>query len=741
MSPLSRLTSSGVLLALWTAAVPAAALPAQAGASLVLAAVGEGHPFDRAAQRLAEGRGAEIVRFDPADLSPLRDRIRDLAPRYVTLVVTPEQLDFDLQRRFLQFATELDDDPFVDFSYGYVTGRDGAAALALVERGLARRPVAPERVVRVGGGARESTRRTQPFGLRTGAIPGEWWSVAGERRFPEEGRDRAFMAQHLPALRGSDAVEFIGHGWPHEVVGGPEARDLAGVDLDGAVALNVACFTGVTHRWFERDYRAGAVHLRTVPLEQSFCLAALDTGLLGYTAYLCPRPAGPELDTDLADLLVGGASLGDARRRDYDETVLGFLAYGEPRLDLARFEDGARFAPVRDAVRDMMLEGATGGVLFGDPEVVPFTADVDRAPVDVVCAPSERGVRVEIAVPRALLGTQCADQTAKWGSKMAMKVHARVALGRAVPTEVQVLELSLGGTAVASRLIWAFEEDRGEHFVQLKVYWSRDDMPRGDVRAVVQVRTSRDPAALVKRGGEIHPAPSAPAVAAKRASGSRTLDADILACAARRRVSEEAMQITLDASAQLRGVAGVAPDIQQRFAALGSEGYRGVCVLIEVGHTHAYVRRLLPLVWSPGDERDLLVLAQRDDLPNWADWTALAGLGASDTPEVRRYLLGALASERDAGRYMSIAEALAELGMTEVAAAVGDRILEQRQGWSGVEGYLIDVLGSLGGDDAVDRLSQIASTRGGDRQGDQARKAALLHLDRLAPEVAARLRR
>src|SRR5690606_14973491 len=106
--------------------------------------------------------------------------------------------------------------------------------------------------------------------------------------------------------------------------------------------------------------------------EESFCLALLDTGVVGYTAYVCPRPAGPELETDLARLIADGASLGDARRRDYDRTVLGFLGYGMERLELAAVADGATLERTGDVVRDLMLEGATGGLLFGDPAVVPF---------------------------------------------------------------------------------------------------------------------------------------------------------------------------------------------------------------------------------------------------------------------------------------------------------------------------------------------------------------------------------
>ena len=90
--------------------------------------------------------------------------------------------------------------------------------------------------------------------------------------------------------------------------------------------------------------------------------ARLRSGAVGYTAYTCGRPAGPELDTDASMLVERGLSLGDTRRRDYDKTVLGFLGYGEKRLQLEPVKDGDKLYRKSDLVREIMLEGATGGV-------------------------------------------------------------------------------------------------------------------------------------------------------------------------------------------------------------------------------------------------------------------------------------------------------------------------------------------------------------------------------------------
>lgn len=699
---------------------------------VVLAAFAASDPYDTAAQHLAKHHRAEVVRFDPADVEPLRLVLTKTAPRHVALVMRPEQLDFPFQRRFLQLATELDDDPFVDFAFGYVTGRTADDALALARRGTARKPRGSGiSVAMVAGGVERSMAYAVPHELRKSTLPGLQIYCAGEKEFPQVGRDRAFLKQQLPKLRDRSVVTFAGHGYPREVVGGPTFADLAGLELDDAVVLNVACYTGVTARWFEDDWRAGVVAAREVPLDESFCLAVLHSGVVGYTAYLCPRPAGPELDTDLAALVADGCSLGDARRRDYDKTVLGFLGFGEERLRLEPVTAGARLARNREAVRDIMLECATGGVLFGDPACVPFAARADDSPVEI-----ETGTKVGAIVVKARASTNalylhCNDPTAEWGKTMAMRVYARLPLGDHHVTDVVVDELRLGKEPVASRVLWAVEHDRGERFVHVKFNFARPEQyEQVELLLGARVLTTADARLAKERGGEVRRRP----VASKDVK-SRTLEPFLLERATARQVSREVMQEALDASADLLG--GVRPDDARltAFRARGSEGFRAVCAMLDVGHAHARTVELLRPTWRPGDERHLLALAGGPELPNYAMWIVLHGLGACDTPEVRAWLAQRLAGEGDAGRYMSVASALADLGARDAIPAIGARVREFRADWAGVQPHLLAALVELGGAEAVKELEAIASA-----DGCKDVKGVLAQLERLDAAAAARVR-
>ena len=721
---------AGVLLALPVVAQAAQQAPAAAGGGyLVLAAVAPADPFHAAARVLADNRRASIVAFDPADLEPVRAVLTKTQPRHVALVMRPEQVELAFQRRFLQLATEVDDDPFVDFAFGYVTGRTADDALDLARRGVAREPKAVDGIATVAGGVDESAVRGGGSWLRRSVFDALQILCAGEKAFPETGRDVAFLRDHLRELEGRDAVTFVGHGYPREIVGGPTFAELAGLDLAGAVVLNVGCYTGVTRRWYEDDWRRGVTRAREVPLEQSFGLAVLHAGALGYTAYLCPRPAGPELETDLAALLTGGSSLGDARRRDYDKTVLGFLGFGEERLQLAPVADGAELASNPDAVRDLMLEGATGGVLFGDPACVPFVARPEDVPVRVEAGTGESGLAVKARVAADRLWLHCSDPTARWGNDMAMRVYARLPLGDALVTDVVVDECRLGKVLQPTRVLWAVESDQGERFLQLKVVFPRAKVPAA-LRLAARVLTTTDAAAGRARGGEVQ----RPRVATKNVR-SRVIEPFLLERATAREVSREVLQHALDASAGLLGEREVDAAVVETFAARGSEGFRAVVAMLEVGHAHYRSWELLRATWRPGDERHLLALASGPDLPNFASWAVLRGLGVADTPEVRSYLPKRLAEEQDAGLYMSVAAGLAELGARGAIAPIGARVLEFRDGWSGVQDHLVSALLQLGGAEAAAAIEAIASDARCTEPG-----RALRALDEIDPAAAERVR-
>lgn len=77
---------------------------------------------------------AEIVLTDATWEATLRDALLAANAESALLFVAPRDLDIALHRRVLLLSIGLDEDPFVDFTFGWMTARDGKALEALWKR-------------------------------------------------------------------------------------------------------------------------------------------------------------------------------------------------------------------------------------------------------------------------------------------------------------------------------------------------------------------------------------------------------------------------------------------------------------------------------------------------------------------------------------------------------------------------------------------------------------------------------
>jgi len=182
----------------------------------------------------------------------------------------------------------------------------------------------------------------------------------------------------------------------------------------------------------------------------------------------------------------------------------------------------------------------------------------------------------------------------------------------------------------------------------------------------------------------------------------------LLELAAKRGIPDKVMEAAV--------AANVYPPNKQLVDALGEHGkhsFEATCLLIETGHAHTQTVQLLRATYRAGDEKRLRALVDGPDLPNYGKWTALRGLGLADTKETRSYLLGRLGREKDAGYFMSIAEALAMLKEARATEIIAMQVLEFEPLWSGVEPYLLASLEKLGGRTAISCfVKYLEDTRG-----------------------------
>lgn len=383
---------------------PSRVAPAVSGACIVLTHASRGDPWFTVAEKLAGWRKAQVVPFKPEELASLRRRISALQPRYVAIVLKPQEMDVNFHRRMLVLSTQMDDDPFCDFAFGYITGETPEDAQRLIEseqtveqHGLKKSMVGAS----VISGSKSYVSDACPSTL-AGALgfSGQsiYWACIEDD--PKVGD---FVKARLDDLKGNGIISLGGNGdpesiwlfhdarnsdeskhWPfdpkkvgqdpkHEMmrIGASSFRSL---DLSPAVIWSGTCHSGVPYREFvEGDIVStfGTVDKVTeylIPPERSLCLAILHARPSAFLAPIGPNHGYATMVEEYRALATG-MPLGDVMRTRYNEIV---LAQGDP-LRPAIYRPGAP-----EPHEDPMRGGGVNRLLYGDPAYRPFAVPEGR---------------------------------------------------------------------------------------------------------------------------------------------------------------------------------------------------------------------------------------------------------------------------------------------------------------------------------------------------------------------------
>jgi hypothetical protein len=348
-----------------------AQVPAQSR-YVVLVDPGPKEEFLPAAKSLAEFQKGRLLRFDPANLDAAFAELKKIQPDFVVFVLPPDEIDVDLSHQILERSTTLDDDPFCDFEYGFITGRDGAAALRFVERiKKAWKHSFGRKVAMFGSWEGKVLPPEQPLtALKAMKAEGVFRVVAiGDK---EEQRHKA-ARQALAQCQGKDLLLFFSHGYPHEMAGCFRAQDLRKwqVDLSGTILINCACYNGAPGRWFAPGGQ-GVEDKGLVKLQDAVALQILDSGVVGYFGGIDPwhGPLALQLTSYVFD---DGLRLGQAARRMHDRLALEFLP------------DRIHFPPTLQNPKRFAGEGTinrrhngAGMIFYGDPALAPFAQNASK---------------------------------------------------------------------------------------------------------------------------------------------------------------------------------------------------------------------------------------------------------------------------------------------------------------------------------------------------------------------------
>jgi hypothetical protein len=259
---------------------------------------------------------------------------------------------------FLERASRLDSDPFVDFSFGYLTGATAEEAVAFAEGIRAAMKRKPAKSILEFGPS------SQPHPL-TGGTRHKYADGFTSRRLAHE-NDEGDVPKLLSAAKGIGVLSAWGHGMPDGVAQGMSGEKLraSGLDLHPALYFSGPCYCGVTGRWFRES--GGSVTEETIAPEKSFLLALINARVTAAFTGLDPD-RGETNHHELDHVLITGEPVGMASKSTYDDVV---VAYRRPELKLPRYVPG-KGRPYRD-IHDNMISGSACRALFGDPRYRPF---------------------------------------------------------------------------------------------------------------------------------------------------------------------------------------------------------------------------------------------------------------------------------------------------------------------------------------------------------------------------------
>ncbi|MBC8872729.1 MAG: hypothetical protein H8E44_25130 [Planctomycetes bacterium] len=280
----------------------------------------------------------------------------------------------------------------------------------------------------------------------------------------------AFTDERLDSMQDAGLVHFGGHGYPDRIVDGLSGRQAKELRLPTSVVFNGACYTGVTHRWFEQWTGNGTVSEQTVASDDCFCLNLLQNDVIAYLAAL-HADHGIPVYQEMEYMAYSGASLGDVMRHTHNGVILG---NGGQLPPLDRLTDGMpspQWTP-----SDIMLKGTAARVLFGDPALIVTDAFTEPPFETSTAAVHSDQLRITAKLVNTELKSEFTDTYHSDLSSDKQQFNDRALVRVELPEQwedvrsVQVTSVQAGGENLTHRLVgYAVEVDHGIRRLHVQV--------------------------------------------------------------------------------------------------------------------------------------------------------------------------------------------------------------------------------------------------------------------------------
>ncbi|WP_339730740.1 hypothetical protein [uncultured Gimesia sp.] len=307
---------------------------------------------------------ATCLIFSTDNLESVLEQLKTIQPRYALIFIKPDELDVNFAWKWLKLTTQIDDDPLVDVSSGFITGTTPEAAAMFVDRiakTLSGELTLPGKLIDNFGPNSQATQNSfiQQPGCFMIPVFQERTALASISH-----GTRGFTNTKLGSMQDAGLIHLGGHGYPDRIVDGLQGQQAKQLKLAPCIVFNGACYTGVTSRWFNQWTANGTVKSERVADDDCFCLNLLSNSAIAYLAALHPDHGIPVYQ-EMEYLAYSGKSLGDIMRHTHNGVILGnggTLPTFEPFADKMR---SPKWTP-----SEVMLKGTASRILFGDPALV-----------------------------------------------------------------------------------------------------------------------------------------------------------------------------------------------------------------------------------------------------------------------------------------------------------------------------------------------------------------------------------
>lgn len=331
----------------------------------------ESDPYLQAVNALATLRNTQnILSLKNHGLGQLRKHLRKTAPDYVAFVVRPERIEDNFVGKIFQIMTSLDDDPYIDCPYGYITGANALDALRLIAN-TAEAEKNPERIPKkfvaiahtfaendLAPFASQECERYKAYGYVTAAIN----PVDNSR----EWLDKA--DSEIQKLNGASLVFLAGHGMG-DMSCAIEGHKFGQVKLSSAIIVNGTCHSAVTKlRNDSKDFRWTIKTSRIDPAE-SVPLNFIKAGAIGQFASTASSSWSNVVYTT-ERFFKQGKSLGQALQESLNDKIRSAQI---EKVNIITFRNGKKSPQALGGDENPGgIQSISRVILIGDPAYRPF---------------------------------------------------------------------------------------------------------------------------------------------------------------------------------------------------------------------------------------------------------------------------------------------------------------------------------------------------------------------------------